>query len=161
MYTIEFYENENGKGEMIEYIRKLHKTHKEEFYKMAAFLDFLGEKGCGADKQVGRSPEGIIYMHCIGEMTRLAPEGCADPWYVRAGRRIFRGRRPFFRSASLDGQAVCVILYGRNSRQEKGGASFVMLHHYFTNRMPGGIPFLQMYRAVRRLRKIHYQNTEH
>ena len=160
MYTIEFYENEKGKSDIIEYIRLLHEGHRDDYYKMAAFLDLLAEWGSGTDKMVCRCPEGIIYMHYIEGMTKLLPESSADPWYARVGRTVFSGKRRFLSSAAHREKAVCVILYGWYSREERSREAFVILHHYFTNRVTGGIPLLQMFRAVHRLRKMHRYRSE-
>ena len=161
MYTIEFYENENNKGEITEYIRMLHESYKEQYYKMAAFLDYLSEKGSGLDKEVCRCPEGIVYMHSIEGMPELFPKRHMDSWSVRAGRSLFKGRRRFCQNTAVDEPAVCVILYGRQSREERSRDSFVILHHYFTNRVLGDLPLLQMFRAVYRLRKTYYYHNEH
>lgn len=159
MHTIEFYENEKGKSEIIEYIRMLHEGYKDDYYKMAAFLDVLAEKGSCVDKEVCRCPEGIIYMHSIVGMTKLLSESFADPRHGCAGRLAFRGKRRFFINAAHRETAVCVIVYGKYSQAEKSRESFVVLHHYFTNRVYKGLPLLQIYFAVRRLRQfIKYRN---
>lgn len=160
MHTIVFYENENGKSEIIEYLRLLHEGHKEDYYKIAAFLDNLAERGSGADKVVCRCPEGVIYLHGIGGMPRLLPEKDTDPWYVRVRRLLIQKSLRLFRSAPLDQPAVCVILYGQCSEAERRKDSFVILHHYSTNRISLDLPFLQMYRAVRRLRKYCKYRSE-
>ena len=159
MYTIEFYENEKGKSEIIEYIRLLHEGHRDDYYKMAAFLDLLAEWGSGADKMVCRCPEGIICMHYIEGMTKLLPESSADPWHARVGKTVFSGKRRFSSSAAHREKAVCVILYGQYSQEENSRESYVVLHHYFTNRVSKALPMLQIYRSVRRLRKYNkYRN---
>ena len=39
MYTIEFYEDRNGKCDLSDFLHMLHAAHREEFCKAAAFLD--------------------------------------------------------------------------------------------------------------------------
>jgi hypothetical protein len=121
--------------------------------------DVLAEKGSCVDKEVCRCPEGIIYMHNIVGMTKLLSESFAEPRHGCVGRPVFRGKRRFFSNAAHRETAVCVIVYGQYLQGEKNRESFVVLHHYFTNRVHKGLPLLQIYFAVRRLRQfIKYRN---
>lgn len=128
MYSVEFFEDVNGKSDMRDFLHLLYETQKNSFYRLAAFLDFLGERGKIGDKAVCRFPGGTIYMHCIPGI---------DPPAGTKGRRL-----------SKASAGVCVILYGQYSEGEK---AFVLLHHYMADKVPGGVPLLQMYQAVREL----------
>lgn len=154
MYTIEFYENAKGDCDLRDLLRVLYDTQKNDFYKVAAFLDFLEEKGAVGDKMICSCPEGTIHMHCIPGFERI-PEGwSADPVHSRAGPGARRRKDVRSDDDSLQEPAVvCVLLYGLYREYEGGKDTFVMLHHYFTDGIPSGVHLLQMYQAVRELQK--------
>ena len=52
----------------------------------------------------------------------------------------------FKKEPSGKGTGACVILYGQCHE-----ATFVILHHYITKKIPTRVPLLQMYQAVREL----------
>ena len=155
MYTIEFYEDKNGKSDLSDFLHMLHAAHREDYYKVAAFLDYLAENGSDGDKLVCRYPGGGIYMHCITGFETV-PEGqkerrLARLSFCRAGpadRKHKKAVRGLLPGRPL---SVCVILYGRTCRQEGDNDEYVLLHHYFTDRIPGGAPLLHIYLAVREL----------
>ena len=49
--------------------------------------------------------------------------------------------------------AVCVILYSQSCEEADNGDSFVILHHFFTDRVPAGIPLRHLQQAVCRQRR--------
>lgn len=151
MHTIEFYEDANGKSDLSDYIHMLHAEHADGFYKAAAFLDYLAENGPAGDKVVCRYPEGTIYMHCIPGMKKMTGRRAAARQSSRAGPIPFLKRFRSGKAGSAQKKMVCVILYGRCCEDAGGEDLFVLLHHYFTAGIPRGTPFLQMYRAVRRM----------
>lgn len=153
MHTIEFYEDANGKSGLSDYIHSLHAEHREDFYKVAAFLDYLEENGSAADKAVCRYPEGTIYMHCIAGIEKLPCMQSARRGRSRAGPFLFLRRLVSGADGACDGKKVCVILYGSCWENEGGEEQYVLLHHYFTAGIPRGTPFLQVYRAVRELQR--------
>ena len=163
MYTIEFYEDLNGKSHLSDYIHRLHAAHRKDFYKMAAFLDYLTENGANADKVVGRYPDGIIRMHCIPGMEKLPAAYSACTGDQRAGPFPFQKslrvpkRLKKRKTGSGSDKAVCIILYGQYHKKADREESFVLLHHFFADRIPGGVPILHMYLAVRKLQR--YRET--
>lgn len=48
---------------------------------------------------------------------------------------------------------VCVILYAQCRKDSDGEEIYVLLHHYFTDRTSGGVPLIQLYNAIRKLRR--------
>lgn len=155
MYTIEFYEDKNGKSSLSDFMHLLHAAHREEFYKVAAFLDYLAENGSGGDRAVCRVPGGGIYIHCFPGFENVA-EGqserkSAKTSFCRAGPVFRKQKKTAGRLLPGRPLSVCVILYGRTCRQEGDEDKYVLLHHYFTDRVPGGVPLLHIYLAVREL----------
>ena len=153
MHTIEFYEDANGKSGLSDYIHALHAEHREDFYKVAAFLDFLEENGSAGDKAICRCPEGTIYMHCIPGIEKLPAMQSASRGCSRAGPFLFLRRFGSRSGGFSEGKKVCVILYGSFFENAGGEELYVLLRHYFTAGIPRGTPFLQMYRAVRELQR--------
>lgn len=155
MYTIEFYEDKNGNSELSDFLHMLHTAHRKDYYKVAAFLDYLSENGSDNDRPVCKCPGGRIYMHCINGFEtaaerhsekRLAKSsicraGPGSRKHIKTDHRFFTGRP----------SQVCVLLYGRFGRNEGDEDTYVLLHHFFTDRVPGGVPLLHMYLAVRKL----------
>lgn len=155
MYTLEFYEDKNGRSILSDFLHLLHAAHREEYYKMAAFLDYLAENGSGGDRAVCRVPGGEIYLHCFPGFENAAggqsEKRSAKSSFCRAGPVFRKQRKGFcglFPGRSL---SVCVLLYGRSAGREGEENTYVLLHHYFTDRVPGGIPLLHIYLAVREL----------
>ena len=93
MYTIEFYEDRNGKCDLGDFLHMLHAAHREEFCKAAAFLDYLAENGARGDKVVCRYPEGMIYMHCIPGIEKH-PEGSPQEQGTTAPAPFLYGKDP-------------------------------------------------------------------
>ena len=87
MFTISFYEDEKGRCAFRDFLQMLHDTGNSAFYKAAAFLDYLEEKGTSPDRPVCKPFGSTIYMHCIEDFIRAAGEH----------------------------KEVCVILYGQYS----------------------------------------------
>ena len=155
MYTIEFYEDKNGKSDLGDFLHMLHAAHREDYYKVAAFLDYLAENGSDGDKAVCRYPGGGIYMHYIRGFETV-PEGqkerrSAGRSFCRAGPAARKQKKTARRLFSGRPLSVCVFLYGRTCRHERDEETYVLLHHYFTDKVPGGVPLLHMYLAVREL----------
>lgn len=153
MYTIEFYEDRNGKCDLSDFLHMLHAAHREEFCKAAAFLDYLAENGSRGDKVVCRYPEGMIYMHCIPGIKKHLGGMSAGAGNNRAGPvSLWRGSGSG-KEGSFSKPAVCVILYSQSCEEADNGDSFVILHHFFTDRVPAGIPLRHLQQAVCRQRR--------
>lgn len=153
MYNIEFYEDRNGKCVLSDFLHMLHAAHREEFCKAAAFLDYLAENGARGDKVVCRYPEGMIYMHCIPGIEKHSGEMSAGAGHNRAGPIPFWRGAGFFGGGFSDKTAFCVILYGQHNEKTDSGDSYVILHHFFTDRVPAGIPLRHLQQAVCKQRK--------
>jgi hypothetical protein len=153
MYTIEFYEDRNGKCDLSDFLHMLHAAHREEFCKAAAFLDYLAENGSRGDKVVCRYPEGMIYMHCIPGIEKHSGGKSAGAGNNRAGPvSLWRGSGSG-KEGSFSKPAVCVILYSQSCEEADNGDSFVILHHFFTDRVPARIPLRHLQQAVCRQRR--------
>ena len=148
MYDIEFYEDRNGKCDMSDFLHMLHAAHRDEFCKAAAFLDYLAENGSRGDKAVCKCPEGTIYMHCIPGIDKHSGRKSPGTGRSRAGPIPLRRGSGFGGVRFSDHPAFCVILYGRHYEKTDSGASYVILHYFFTYRDPAGIPFRHLQKAV-------------
>ena len=67
MYEIEFFENENGHNEIVEYIKDLEKRSKSNkesrinYNKIIAYFDLLQEYGVGIGEPMTKHIEGVIW----------------------------------------------------------------------------------------------------
>ena len=137
----------------IDFLHMLHAAHREEFCKAAAFLDYLAENGARGDKVVCRYPEGMIYMHCIPGIEKHSGGKSAGAGNNRAGPVSLWKGSGSGKEGSFSKPAVCVILYSQSCEEADNGDSFVILHHFFTDRVPAGIPLRHLQQAVCRQRR--------
>ena len=85
------------------------------------------------------------FYKLVAFLDHLAERGAADD------KAVCRSPRYTIYMHSIP--EVCVILYAECRKDSSGEKTYVLLHHYFTGRLSGGVPLIQLYKAIRNLRQ--------